>query len=145
MDELRKVLYSLAERFTKSPVGAETGSKTVRSTSEGLQITALIDIKKFSVLYSERELDAVLSELEKEFFPDLGVSRTLDSIRLSRFITEGGPWVDEFCPGVRTVFEVGRPILAQIDGDVAKRSQEAYSQSAGQESEKDEQPNSPPT
>jgi hypothetical protein len=145
MDELRELLYSFAQRFTKSPVGAETGSKIVRSTSEGLQITALIDIKKFSVLYSERELDAVLSELEKEFLPDLGVSRTLDSIRLSRFITEGGPWVDEFLPGVRFVFEVGKPIVGQIDRDLAKHSQETDFQSAGQQTEKDGRPNIPPT
>lgn len=145
MDDLRNMLYSLAERFTRSPVAAKTGSKRVRSTSEGLQITALIDIKKFSAVYSERELDAVLTELERDFLPDLGVSRTLDSIRLSRFITEGGPWVYEFLPAVRFVYEVGKPIVGQIDGDVAKRSQETYFQSDGKQTEKDEQPDSPPT
>ena len=131
MDELRELLYSLAERFTKSPVGAETGSKRVHSTSEGLQITALIDIKKFSPLYSESQIDAVLTELEKDFFPDLGVSRTLTSIRLSRFITEGGPWVDETIPGIRYIYEVGKPIVGQIDAAMLKRSQETYFPSTG--------------
>jgi hypothetical protein len=126
MDRLKDLLYSLAERFTKSPVGPGTGRRRVHSTSEGLQITAEIDIEKLAKVYSEGEIDAVLTELEKEFFPDLGVSRTLTSIRLSRFITEGGPWVDESFPGVRFIYDVGKPIVAQIDADVAKRSQETY-------------------
>jgi len=130
MDELRELLYSLAERFTKSPVGPGTGSRRMRSTSEGLQITAMIDIEKFTKVYSEREIDAVLTELEKEFFPDVGVSRDLNSIRLSRFITEGGPWVDERMPGVKMVYEVGKPIVWHIDADMAKRSQENHSRSA---------------
>ncbi len=131
MDELRDLLYSLAERFTKAPVGPGTGSRRVHSTSEGLQVTALIDIEKFTKVYSEREIDAVLTELEKEFLPDLGVSRTLTSIRLSRFITEGGPWVDEPIPGIRFIYEVGKPIVGQVDADVAKRSQETYYRCAG--------------
>lgn len=135
MDELRELLYSLAERFTRSPVGPGTGSRRMHSTSEGLQITALIDIEKFTKVYSESEIDAVLTELEKEFLPDLGVSRTLTSIRLSRFITEGGPWVDERIPGIKMIYQVGKPITWQIDADVAKRSKETYFPSAGKKTE----------
>ena len=138
LDELKDLLYSLAERFTKSPVGPGTGSKRVHSTSEGLQVTALIDIERFAKLYSEREIDTVLTYLEKEFLPDLGVSRTLTSIRLSRFITEGGPWVEERIAGIRVIYEVGKPIVGQIDADVAKRSQETYFPSAGKQKKSDD-------
>jgi hypothetical protein len=122
MDELRDLLYSLAERFTKSPIGPGTGNTRVSSTSKGFQVTAIIDIKKFSKVYSEREISAVLTELEKDFFPDLGVSCTLVSIRLSRFITEGGPWVDDRFPGAKIIYEIGKPIIGQIDQDVLKNS-----------------------
>ena len=116
LDELREFLYSLADRLTKSPtMEGQSGGKLVKTTSEGLHVTALIDIAKFTTLYPEAQIDALLNELEKEFSPDLGVYRDLNSIRFSRFITEGGPWVHEMVPGIKYVYEVGKPIVCVID------------------------------
>ena len=123
MDELREFLYSLADRLTKSPTLEEPGGgmKEVESTSEGLRVTAVISIKKFTLLYPEAQIDALLNQLEREFSPDLGVYRTLKTIRLSRFITEGGPWIDEVLSGVKFIYEVGKPIVKQVDAEAVER------------------------
>jgi hypothetical protein len=118
VDELKELLYSLAKRFTKSPVETVPGThvKTVKSTSnEGLKVTIRISIEKYESLYSRQEIDALLAELEREYSPDFGVWRDFKYIYFSRFIDEGGPWIEEQSPGIRFIYEVGKPIIGQID------------------------------
>jgi len=126
MEQLKHLLYSMAEKLTKSPVEKEARSWKIHSSSDGLQVTVLIDVKKFLKVFPEKEIDAVLTELEKDFFPDLGVSRNLNSIRLSRFLTEGGPWTSEMAPGVTFTYEIGKPIVANIDEKVIIQSRQHY-------------------
>ena len=114
LDELREFLFILAERLTRTPVEKAEG-KQIKSTEKGLQVTAIIGLDKFIGRYTEKQIDSLLTELESEFHPDLGVSRTETSIHVSRFITEGGPWVEEFMPGVRFIYEVGKKIVSQVD------------------------------
>jgi hypothetical protein len=125
-NELKNLLYSMAEKLTKSPVEKKTGNTKVHSMPEGLQVTASLDVRKFCLVYSEKELDDLLNELEKEFQPDLGVYRTEKSIRLSRFLTEGGPWVDEFMPGIKFIYEIGKPIVSQVEERVLLQSRKNH-------------------
>ncbi len=136
MNELRELLHSLAKRFTRSPVEIVGGThlKTVKSTSDsGLQVTVRISIDKYESLYTACQIDNLLRELEKEYSPDLGIWRDLKYIYFSRFINEGGPWVEELSPGVRFIYEVGKPIVGQIDRDAQQRMRESKDRSAGEQ------------
>ncbi len=98
------------------------GTKIIKSGPDGLQVTVIFSIATITALCSESQLDALLTRLEMDFGPDMGVYRDLTSLKLSRFISEGGPWELEMVPGIKYVYEVGKPITAHISGEALSRS-----------------------
>jgi hypothetical protein len=127
MNDLRELLYSVARRLTQSPIGCKGFSRVSSTPDSGLKITTQISIEKFKPLCSEKDIDNAVAEMEKDYSPDLGVWRDLKYVYFSKFITEGGPWIEEIAPGVRFIYEVGSPIVGQIDQKALKRSQEQSS------------------
>ena len=124
--ELKELLCSLAKRLTKGPTEKYVGCRKIKSSSDGLQITAFINIEKFASVYPKDQIQVVMDQLARDFSSDLGVYFDFDSdgdpknICLSRFVAEGGPWIDEPARGIRFIYEVGKPIMGQIDGDTSK-------------------------
>jgi hypothetical protein len=129
LKELKTELYAFAKKYTQSPTTEGLGFRSVTSTPDsGLKVTTRISIEKFRPYCSEKELNDVVAEMEKDFAPDLGVWCDEQHVWLSRFISGGGPWVEEWSPGVTVVFEVGKRIVAHIDRDVQERSQDMHRQ-----------------